>query len=261
MNLPRRPERVAATALLISALLAALALAAPAVASDSFFDDFDQLDPLRWRISDGWANGRHQNCTWTQDRVQQDAGILTFTLAHAPNALRDYECGEIFTRDRFGHGTYEARLKTGVGSGMNAAFFTYIGPTHGEPHHEIDFEVLTRNPYRVSLNTYVDGEPQNGAVAWVAGGAHRGFHHFAFVWEPDRIRWYVDGNLVHQATETLPSRRQKIYFSLWGTDVLTRWMGDFEYPGTPVQMEVDWVAYTTPGDACVFPDSITCPPQ
>ena len=232
----------------------------PAPAQDglSFFDGFSTFDRSRWTISDGWTNGGYQNCTWLAEQVDLSDGLVIFRLEEKENEERSYACAEINTHDRFGYGTFEASLKTGTGSGMNAAFFTYIGPIHKSPHHEIDFEILTRDPSRVGLNTYVNGEPQNGKTVEVPSGANSDFTHYAFVWEPDRIRWYVDGMLVHTATENLPIHSQKIFFSLWGSDTLTSWMGPFEYPGHPVRMEIDWVAYTASGEVCAFPKSITC---
>ena len=55
--------------------------------------------------------------------------------------------------------------------------------------------------------------------------------------------------------QTLP---QRIYFSLWGSDTLIDWMGPFAEPAGPLDMQVDWVAYTAPGDKCQFPESIAC---
>jgi endo-1,3-1,4-beta-glycanase ExoK len=229
----------------------------------SFRDDFETFDRSRWYVSDGWANGEHQNCTWSKDQLELSEGVLTLSFEKRQTKDRGYACAEIQTYTRFGYGTYEARFKTDTGSGINAAFFTYIGPSDGQPHDEIDFEVLTRDPSRVSVNTYVDGKPRNGSEVEVGGGADSAFNDYAFVWEEDRLRWYVNGTLVHEAAgpAELPSHPQKIFFSLWGSDTLDDWMGTFEDPGRPLTMEVDWVAFTAQGDECQFPESVVCKAQ
>jgi len=56
----------------------------------------------------------------------------------------------------------------------------------------------------------------------------------------------------------LPERPQKIYFSLWGSDTLTDWMGPFVEPDQPKRMDIDWIAFTALGDPCQFPDSVLC---
>jgi endo-1,3-1,4-beta-glycanase ExoK len=191
--------------------------------------------------------------------VQQRAGEVTLQFLPTGRTDRPYLCGEIQTRAVFGYGTYEARFRTDAASGINAAFFTYIGPVHKQPHDEIDFEVLTRNTSQVSVNTYVNAEPRHGANVPLAAPSDAGFLTYSFVWEPARLRWYVDGQVVHEARgDDLPSHPQKIYLSHWGTDTLSDWMGDFADPGRPLNMVIDWVAYTAPGEGCAFAASVLC---
>jgi endo-1,3-1,4-beta-glycanase ExoK len=170
-------------------------------------------------------------------------------------------CGEIQTRAAYHHGTYEARIRTAKGSGLNAAFFTYIGPVHKARHDEIDFEILTRDTGSVSLNTYVDGKPKNGTTVPVDPPTDQAFHIYSFTWEQGSIRWFIDGREVHRAEANLPITPQKIYFSHWGTEVLTDWMGEFTTPDGPVVMEIDWVAFTPLGGTCQFPESVLCQSQ
>lgn len=246
------------------ALAGLLAASGGALAQDatgkSFVETFDTLSGSRWFVSDGWDNGKHQNCTWSKEQVKVADGNLTLSFEKKPLKDRDYSCGEVQTKQRFSYGTYEARMKSGTGSGLNAAFFTYIGPVHKQPHDEIDFEVLTKDPSKVQVNAYVGGKSNDEKLVDVPGGADQGFNDYAFVWEKERLRWYVNGQLVHEVTEPsqLPSHPQKIFFSLWGTDTLREWMGAFSDPGKPVTMAVDRVAYTALGEPCQFEESVAC---
>lgn len=238
-----------------------LLAAAPAAAEQpaSFLETFDRIDGKRWFISDGWTNGAHQNCTWSARAVRADEGVLKLMYVADASGKGQHRCAEIQSHERFLHGTFEARVRTDHDtSGLNAAFFTYIGPVHKQPHDEIDFEILTRNTASVDVNTYVSGEPANHGAVPLDPPADEGWHVFSFQWEPDRIRWFIDGRLVHEATDPLPVSAQKIFFSHWSTDTLTEWMGRFEAPGEPVALEVDWVAWTRPGEACQFPESVLC---
>ncbi|AVA25214.1 glycoside hydrolase family 16 protein [Rhizobium sp. NXC24] len=226
----------------------------------SFVDNFDKIDNGRWYISDGWNNGPHQNCSWSKKEVRVEGGILQLQFTQAKTGQRDYACGEIQTTKTYGYGTYEARYRTATGSGLNSAFFTYIGPTDKKPHDEIDFEVLGKNPAQVQLNQYIGAKGGNEKFVPVAGGADQGFNDYAFVWEKDRLRYYVNGKLVQEVTDPLkiPTHAQKIFFSLWGTDTLGDWMGKFNYGGAPATMQIDRVAFTAAGDKCQFPESIAC---
>ncbi|MFS8046208.1 glycoside hydrolase family 16 protein [Rhizobium sp. BR 314] len=226
----------------------------------SFVDNFQRLDTSRWYISDGWNNGAHQNCTWSRKQVSIKDGVLELGFVHAKTGERDYACGEIQTMKRYGYGTYEARYRTATGSGLNSAFFTYIGPADKKPHDEIDFEVLGKNAGQVQVNQYISAKGGNEKLAPVAGGADQGFNDYAFVWEKDRLRYFVNGKLVQEVTDPskIPTNAQKIFFSLWGTDTLSGWMGKFAYSGEPAIMQIKRVAFTAPGEKCLFPESITC---
>ncbi|WP_254633874.1 glycoside hydrolase family 16 protein [Mesorhizobium sp. GbtcB19] len=226
----------------------------------SFVDNFSNFDRSRWFVSDGWTNGAHQNCTWSKDLVRLSDGVLSLGFEKRKLKDRDFACAEIQTKQRYGYGVYEARMKTGTGSGLNAAFFSYIGPQDKQPWDEIDFEVLTKDPSKVQVNSYIQGKPKNGKLVDVEGGADKGFNDYGFVWEKDRLRWYVNGKLVHEVTnpDELPTHSQKIFFSLWGSDKLTNWMGAFADPGNKVTMEVKRVAFTALGQPCQFPESLAC---
>ncbi|SCW82247.1 endo-1,3-1,4-beta-glycanase ExoK [Rhizobium mongolense subsp. loessense] len=225
----------------------------------SFFESFDRLDPNFWYISDGWTNGDHQNCIWSAKMIKIADGFASLMLAKDTVDQKAMLCAEIQTKQRYGFGTYEARIKAAAGSGLNSAFFSYIGPADQEEHDEIDFEVLGKNSAAVQVNQYVKAKGGNEKLVSLAGPADEGFNHFAFTWEPSRLRFFVNGFLVNEVTDTLriPTARQKIFFSLWGTDTLTGWMGPFAYKG-PAIMQVDWVSFTATGERCLFAGSLTC---
>lgn len=263
----KKGKQVLAAALIASISTAGLTMfwSEPSYADDldsgvSFVDDFNSLDSSRWYISDGWANGDHQNCTWSKDATGISDDMLVLQFKQQTTADRDYVCGEVQTYARFGYGVYEARIKTGSGSGLNAAFFTYIGPVHKKPHDEIDFEFLLKDTSKVQLNYYVGGSGGNEALIPLDSTSDSGFNNYAFVWEPGQMHWYVNGNLVHQTSETdvLPSNLQKIYFSLWGSDTFVDWMGPFSAPDEPVLMFIDRVAFTSFDEPCQFDGSVAC---
>jgi endo-1,3-1,4-beta-glycanase ExoK len=225
----------------------------------SFVEDFDKLDTSVWYVSDGWNNGTHQNCTWSKNQVAVQDGKLTLSFDAKPKGERQYSCGEVQTRKRYGYGTYEVRMKAATGSGLNSAFFSYIGPADKKPHDEIDFEVLGKDTGRVQVNQYVDGKGGNEKLLPVPGGADSAFNDYAFVWQKDRLRYYINGALVHEVTDRtkLPSNAQKIFLSLWGTDTLSDWMGRFAFTGK-ASLDVERIAFTADGDPCQFDGSVAC---
>jgi len=226
---------------------------------ESFVENFDSFDRSFWYVSDGWNNGAHQNCTWSKKQVKVEDGALHLGFAQEKLGERDYACGEIQTKGRYSHGTYEVRMKTATGSGLNSAFFTYIGPTDKKPHDEIDFEVLGKNSGQVQVNQYISGKGGNEKLVPVAGGADQGFNDYAFIWEENRLRYFVNGELVQDVTDKskIPPNPQKIFLSLWGSDTFKGWMGRFSYT-QPVSMTIDRIAFTKIGEQCRFPESVLC---
>ncbi len=226
-------------------LLGGLIFSAAAWADLPFFTRFSSaLDRKVWQKSDGWVNGNHQSCEWRGDAAEIRAGRLTLVLSKRPGKLRPFSCGEIQTQARFGYGRYEARMRSAVGSGLNTAFFTYIGPPMGVPHHdEIDFEFLGKNPRAVEIAHWVSGVKIASHVVDLKFDSSRTYHDYAFDWSPHSIRWYVDGNLVHETLpdEPIPKNPGKIFFSLWSGS--PEWMGSFTYD-KPVRADILWVKYT-----------------
>lgn len=241
-------------------------LTSPAWAqSASFFDDFNSLDSSRWYVSDGYSNGAFQNCDWSAKEVTVSGGILSAGFAKGQGKDRNYLCSEMQSRTAFSYGTYEARIKMPKGSGLDAAFFTYIGPTQHAQHDETDFEVLTKDTTKVHTTTFVnnisgDGKTGNGEYNPLPYPADQDYIDYALVWQPDKMEFYANKQLIRTITDKtqIPVTPQRIFFNLWGSDTLTSFVGPFSDPGQPIAMQVDWVGYTAPGDRCKFPQSITC---
>jgi endo-1,3-1,4-beta-glycanase ExoK len=227
----------------------------------SFFETFDHLSPSAWEISNGWSNGAYQGCTWSKTKVRIESGHLVLTLGRVPSGEPVYQCAEIQSRAFYDYGTFEVRMRAARASGTNSAFFTYVGPPHGRPHDEIDFEVLGRNTREVQVNTFVAGK--GGHEQTVPNGTDSAdeFVDYAFEWTPDRVRWFVNGKLSHEISgrgENVPTHAAKIYLSIWNGHGLDDWLGRFEEPHEPLKMFVEHVAFTELGHPCQFPSSIVC---
>ncbi len=232
--------------------------------SASFFDPFDTLDPARWGVSDGWSNGFWQSSSWDADQVAIRDGELVITIAADPDQPGRYLTGEVFSRDFYGYGTYEARVQISDAPGTVSALFTYVGPglVPGEQQDEIDFEFLGRDPFSVQSNYFVDGVSSGGHYIPLGVDASQTPVDIAFDWSPDALRWYVNGTLAHEVlagpTTPLPDAPGLIFMDLWsvaGGD-LESWAGAVDPAQLPAEMRIDYFAYTAPGDPAQFADSI-----
>lgn len=228
---------------------------------DSFYETFDgPLDETFWYVADAFRNGSYQNCQFNAANTVVADGLLQLSLDDTPYGDQDYSCGSIQTREWHGYGTYETRMRVGAASGTNSSLFTYTGPTYGEPWHEIDVEILGHDTTAVEFNSWVDGAAAGGGPVPVGVDNAAEFVDYAFVWEPDRLQFFIDGEVARTYTDPsdLPTYTQRVFLMIWGTDTLTDWMGPFEYPGAPIVTEYDHVAFTALGDECPFEGSLAC---
>jgi len=210
-----------------------------------FIEHFSSLDGKRWSVSDGWRVGKWMVNDWRRSQVSFDDG-MTLTLAPKATKLAQFSSGEVQGRASYGHGYYEAKMRAGAGSGLVTGFFTYTGPYYGDEWDEIDVEIIGRQPRKVMFTYFRNGEKES-YIHDLDFDATKESHLYGFDWQPGSIRWYVDGELVHQsdgAKLALPIFKQKIMMSLWGSETQTAWLGPFDKAALPSVAAFDCVAYS-----------------
>jgi len=157
----------------------------------------------------GWGNGELQTYTSSSlnSYVQNDK--LHITALEPSNGnytsarLRSVNNGD------WTYGKMEARIKLPYGQGIWPAFWmmptssVYGGwPSSGE----IDIMEYLGHQTNVSYGTCHYGNAWNdkgssgNSYTLPSGNFHTSWHDFSIEWEPNVIRWYVDGNLYHTAT-------------------------------------------------------------
>jgi len=193
-------------------------------------DEFDEPagtppDPAVWgyEIGDGalngipgWGNSELQYYTNNPANAATDGnGHLLITTNEADGSLMcyygpcEYTSARLLTRNQaeFAYGRIEARILLPDGEdGLWPAFWslgTDIGQVGWPQTGEIDFmEYVSRLPNEI-FGT-IHGPGYSGGASFgnpydFGGPASDDFHEFAIEWEPDVIRWYVDGILYHVA--------------------------------------------------------------
>ncbi len=245
----KKKWRAPAVAIAMAAMFAAPA----AMASGAFAERFDGgRDAVHWRISKyvnpkAWLDTR-----WDVDHVTpgEEGLALTLTPDDDSGSGKSFVSGEISWRPPTHYGRYEVVMRAASGEGLTSAFFTYTGANSRDPHDEIDFEFLGRDTTRVWLNYYVDGQPKLGQHIELGFDAAEDFHHYAFEWTPETIRWYADDRLLFEITPdgSPPETPGRIYLSLWaGHPGLKNWLG-VAAPDTKAQTVIRCVAFSPLGD-------------
>jgi len=175
----------------------------------------------------GWGNGELEYYTPRRKNVRQEKGNLVIE-AHkerftGPDGIRrDYTSARLQTEGRFSqrYGRFEARIQIPSGQGVWPAFwmlgddFRSVGwPDCGE----IDImENVGSEPATIhgTLNGpgYSGAHPLTTAYALPRGQFTDAFHTFAVEWDPQAIRFYVDGKLYSTKTPAdIPKGQRWVY--------------------------------------------------
>ena len=182
---------------------------------------------------------------------------MTISITDDRSYDRDFTCGELQTTKRYGYGTYEVRMRVPKTQGIVSAFHNY---SHNSSNQGIHLTFPGNRSEMVLTNFVVGASTRNdqNVERWLAPNE---MHDYAIEWSPGSLRWYVDGDLVREVigngAVNLPSEPSKLHLHIWNA-AIPDWLGSFTYPGTPVTLEVDWVAFTAQGEKCQFKGSILC---
>jgi beta-glucanase (GH16 family) len=206
------------------------------------------------RGNGGWGNNEWQWYTERPENVRIEEGILIIE-AHEEEFLRgDYTSGRMKTEGlhAWQFGRVEARIQLPAGQGIWPAFWMLGTEGGGWPNiGEIDImENIGREPNKV--HGTVHGPGYSGANG--VGHSYilseepfaEDFHIFAIEWEPNAIRWYVDGNNFSTITpEDVPGDwvyDDHPFFLILNVAVGGHWPGYPDETTTfPQQMLIDYI--------------------
>lgn len=214
----------------------------------AFLETFDSYDSERWSKAGIWTNGEMFNATWYPEQVTISEGTMMLQIDKEDDetASQQYKAGELRTNDFYHYGLFEVSMKPAKSTGTVSSLFTYTGPWDwdGDPWDEIDIEFLGKDTTKIQFNYFTNGVGGNEHYHELGFDAADDFNTYAFEWRPDSIRWFVNGELVHTATENIPQTPQKIMMNLWPGIGVDEWTGKFNGADTPVISQYDWVKYT-----------------
>lgn len=182
-------------------------------------DEFDQPDgslpnPENWNYdigwgNNGWGNGERQYYTDRAKNARIENGQLVIELHEEKIEFTDYTSARLLTKDKheWTYGRFEARIKLPEGAGGLWPAFWMLGANIDEVGWpdcgEIDImEYVSRLPNEIYGT--IHGPGYSGGLSFgdtydFGGPAVGDFHVYAVEWEPEIIRWYIDGILYHTA--------------------------------------------------------------
>ena len=182
-----------------------------------FEDNFDgaELDRSRWNVElhePGWVNEELQEYVDSPESISVRGGKLLIRPVKTvhENGTISYTSGRITTQHKydFTYGLFEARLKVPRGKGFLPAFWlmTTDEDRYGQWPEcgEIDIMEIWGSHTGKNHGTIHYGLPHQqsqGTVTLDRGDFSEEFHDFALLWEPGRLRWYVDSRQFYETSQ------------------------------------------------------------
>lgn len=208
--------------------------------------DNSKEDKELYYICDGYKNVQNMfNTYWERDNVSvEKIDDSTNVAACELSDKNDINYGtEIQINKGFLYGYFGARMKVFKKVGTVQSFFTFNGGEHYD-HDEIDIEFLGKDTTKVQFNYYDDGKGGHEYLYKLGFDASESFHDYGFLWEPDRITWFVDFKPVYQVKAKLDQWGRPI-MNVWSgnpKDASTvRWLGKYEKSDVPNTTYYDYV--------------------
>ena len=204
--------------------------------------DFTAGQSGDFHASHGWTNGGMFNCEWSGTSAVLADGLLSLTVSKGDDK---YYGAEYRTYGRgYTFGYYGACMKAAKCSGVVSSLFTYTGPSDGTRWDEIDIEFLGKDTTKVQFNYYVDGVGGHEYLYDLGFDASEEFHEYGFLWQRDRITWYVDGEAVYTVqSDNLPVTDSRIMMNAWNSIGVDDWTGPLDESSLPATAQYKWVRY------------------
>jgi endo-1,3-1,4-beta-glycanase ExoK len=211
-------------------------------------DPFDTADLTRWELMTHSWDGNLAR--FTADNATVSDGILSLSLTAADDPDKPYRGVEMRSRDTLICGKVEASVRFAAGSAVVSSLVLIYTPWPPDDWNELDIEFLGKNTDRIQFNHMVNIPPADPATGHVQFpelvmldfNPSADFHTYAMEWVPGEARFYVDGALLHTATEEMARMvlPQNILLTIWASDA-SAWAGPVDATTAPTAAQYDWI--------------------
>lgn len=224
-----------------------------------FSDNFDgtTLDTKRWHVNDGSTGdslGRKPALFMPHNVTVSNGNLnIVFRKETVPEmaahpGFEGYTSASVRTLERSSYGYYETRAKPMDSAGSSAFWLAWTGLADNATEIDI-FEIggKTKNATfdrLYNMNAHVWATPKStdhfsAGSTWTSPWRlASAFHVYGFDWQPDTLRWYVDGALVREAKNTNWFFPMQILFD---SEAMWTWFGEVDDADLPSTFRVDYV--------------------
>lgn len=198
-------------------------------------DEFsgNKPDSSKWNVLLRETSKHGELQYYVPDEVYVDNGMLHLRSRVRKYGSKEYTSGRIDTRGKYAptYGRFEIRAKLPAGQGLWPAHWLYpqnrnwemealmqkevaegrekLIPEERPWYTEIDImEFLGHEPNVIyGTNHYCDYDGKRRSTSGKEVSSEdfsKDFHVYALEWEPDSLRWYIDGKLYHSTASGVP---------------------------------------------------------
>lgn len=184
-----------------------------------------------------------------------------------------YTTGEIWSKNKFMFGKYEAKIRIPKGKGLWPAFWLYGDDRHGNEVDIFEYSNYTI-PHKQDMNVHFDYNEDGIVEHWPTSNTHsedvsEDFHIYTLIYDKSYLKWYFDGVLIRiyyryynyfvfepldcifSPTEPCLTNRLFPYPPMnviFNTAIIHGGNGPDEETPFPVEYEVDWFRYYVSAD-------------
>lgn len=186
-------------------------------------------------------------------------GQAQIRIEKSSNSIRDYSSASFSSQKRFLYGQFTARLKCPKLPGIVTGVFLH----RNSPLHEIDIEILGKDPTKMLTNVYynpgVDGTKYDygyrGTPILIELGfdASEDFHDYSIVWTETSIKWVVDGQILHERASwdptPIPNLEMRFFVNCWPSNS-TELAGELRDAELPVSCSIQEMSVRSLQNKC-----------
>ena len=197
-----------------------------AMALTLFEDDLVDLSPSRWVLRDDTFPGNLALFRPANVRMSP-AGGVELQVEQASLGVRNLSAAAVSSCDRFLYGRFEVTLRATDVPGLVTGFFLH----RDSPRQEIDVEITGDRPDQILANVFYNPGSDGAKFDYGYRGtpiridlgfdASKALHTYAIEWEPNEIRWLVDGRVVHRRVlwdpTPIPDLPMTLHVNTWPT--------------------------------------------
>ncbi|KAI1362213.1 glycoside hydrolase family 16 protein [Xylaria arbuscula] len=164
------------------------------------------------------------------------------------------------------YGTVKARMKTSKDAGVVTAFILL-----SDVKDEIDYEWVGTELDIAQTNFYFQGIPNyhNSGNITKLSNTNTEWHDYEIRWTPEKIEWYVDGNLGRTQLKSdtwndtanqwdFPQTPARVQLSIWPGGAASNGEGTIDWAGGPIDWDSDAIKQDKYYYASVGEVSIEC---